>query len=224
MGRIGMLVVPKMVCPWYSKRRERRIGLFHSVHRRLPVLALLFLMVLGGCAPLQVQVQNGPAPSNSTSTEAPAATGAEPEIPGASATETTLSTLVTYLTFLAELCGALVIAVAVIRGLVRYVPHIFHRQPPGETFTEDIRLQLGKSLALALEFELGADILKTAVAPSLAIIGQLAAIAALRTFLNYFLERELRQAEQRRERQQTAGPAQEDGREPVSTQRVGTGR
>ena len=107
---------------------------------------------------------------------------------------------------------------------MRYVPHIFHRQPPGETFTEDIRLQLGKSLALALEFELGADILKTAVAPSLAIIGQLAAIAALRTFLNYFLERELRQAEQRRERQQTAGPAQEDVREPMSTQQVGTGR
>ena len=59
-------------------------------------------------------------------------------------------------------------------------------------------MQLGKSLALALEFELGADILKTAVAPSFTIIAQLAAIIVLRTALNYFLERELRQTEQRR--------------------------
>ncbi len=55
-----------------------------------------------------------------------------------------------------------------------------------------IRLNLGKSLALSLELLLGADILKTAIAPSWNDIGQLAAIAALRTALNYFLERELR--------------------------------
>lgn len=63
---------------------------------------------------------------------------------------------------------------------------------------EEIRLSLGRSLALALELELGADILKTAVAPTWNDIGLLAAIAVLRTTLNYFLERELRNAEQRR--------------------------
>ena len=62
---------------------------------------------------------------------------------------------------------------------------------------EEIRLSLGRSLALALELELGADILKTAVAPTWNDIGLLAAIAVLRTALNYFLERELRNAEQR---------------------------
>jgi uncharacterized membrane protein len=190
--------------------------------RMLPVFALLVLVLVSGCAPLQVQVQNGPAASSQAPAEAPAATGAELDIPGARATEALLATLVTYLTFLAELCGAIVIAVAVIRGLLRYVPHILHRQPPAETFTEDIRLQIGKSLALALEFELGADILKTAVAPSLAIIAQLAAIATLRTFLNYFLERELRQAEQRRERQQIAGAPQEGAQGSASTQRFRT--
>ncbi|RZK29695.1 MAG: DUF1622 domain-containing protein, partial [Hymenobacter sp.] len=54
---------------------------------------------------------------------------------------------------------------------------------------------LGRSLALALELELGADILKTAVAPTWDDIGLLASIAVLRTGLNYFLERELRNAE-----------------------------
>jgi uncharacterized membrane protein len=109
-----------------------------------------------------------------------------------------LTTIVTYLTLFAELCGAFVIAVAVVRSLLRFMPHVVGRAPSDETYTEEIRLQLGKALALALEFELGADILKTTVAPSLEIIAQLAAIAILRTFLNYFLERELRQAEQRR--------------------------
>jgi uncharacterized membrane protein len=179
------------------------------------ILTCILLFMLSGCGPiLTVQVQNAPVAAAPAGTEAPAATGMEGEIPGALATEATLSLLVTYLTFLAELCGALVITVAVVRGLLRFVPHIMRRQPRGETLTEDIRLQLGKSLALALEFELGADILKTAVAPSLAIIAQLAAIAALRTFLNYFLERELRQAEERHTRQQ---PEEPQGRRPGSS-------
>lgn len=58
-----------------------------------------------------------------------------------------------------------------------------------------IRLNLGKSLAIALELLLGADILKTAIAPTWNEIGQLAAIAALRTALNYFLERELKNSD-----------------------------
>jgi uncharacterized membrane protein len=52
-----------------------------------------------------------------------------------------------------------------------------------------------QSLAIALELLPGADILKTAIAQSWDEIGQLAPIAALRTALNYFLERELRNTE-----------------------------
>ncbi len=59
----------------------------------------------------------------------------------------------------------------------------------------EMRLSLGKSLALALEFLLAADILRTAVAPNWDDIGKLAAIATLRTLLNYFLEREIKQSE-----------------------------
>jgi len=54
-----------------------------------------------------------------------------------------------------------------------------------------VRLALGRSLALSLEFLLGADILRTAVEPSWDEIGRLAAIAAIRTALNYFLQREI---------------------------------
>jgi uncharacterized membrane protein len=46
-------------------------------------------------------------------------------------------------------------------------------------------------LALALEFQLGADILGTTVAPTLDSLTRLALIAVIRTFLNYFLGKEL---------------------------------
>jgi uncharacterized membrane protein len=45
-------------------------------------------------------------------------------------------------------------------------------------------------LLLALELTLAADIVKTAIAPTWTDIGQLAAIAVIRTFLNFFLERD----------------------------------
>jgi uncharacterized membrane protein len=63
---------------------------------------------------------------------------------------------------------------------------------------EDIRLNLGRWLALALEFELAADILRTAIAPTWNEIGQLAAIIVIRTALNFFLQLEIDKAEQRR--------------------------
>jgi uncharacterized membrane protein len=56
-----------------------------------------------------------------------------------------------------------------------------------------IRLSLGRFLALGLEFQLAGDVLRTAIAPSFAEIGQLAAIAAIRTALNYFLAKEIRE-------------------------------
>jgi uncharacterized membrane protein len=46
---------------------------------------------------------------------------------------------------------------------------------------------------VALEFELAADILNTAVTPTWNEIGKLAAIATLRTALNYFLQRDIDQ-------------------------------
>ena len=63
-------------------------------------------------------------------------------------------------------------------------------------FTET-RFTLARYLALALEFQLASDILETAISPSWQRIGQLAAIATIRTALNYFLTREL--AGERRE-------------------------
>ena len=108
----------------------------------------------------------------------------------------------------AEACGGLVIGYAVIRAVIAFVVDVF-RGPSADVPKEAIRLDLGRSLALGLEFLLGADILNTAVAPSWEQVGLLAAIAAIRTGLNYFLQQELERAtalEQRRT--QASAPTQ----------------
>ncbi|WP_323948505.1 DUF1622 domain-containing protein [Aeromonas caviae] len=65
-----------------------------------------------------------------------------------------------------------------------------------------IRLCFGSWLILALEFQLAADILATTVAPSKEELVRLAIIAVIRTFLNYFLGKEL---DAQAERQQGQG-------------------
>lgn len=54
-----------------------------------------------------------------------------------------------------------------------------------------LRLQFGGWLVLALEFQLASDIIQTTVAPTYEHLIQLGAIAVIRTFLNYFLSKEL---------------------------------
>lgn len=90
---------------------------------------------------------------------------------------------------LVEGVGVAVVAVAILLALWRYAGSLVRRAAPFPP--ESLRLGLGRSLALALEFLLGADILRTAVEPTWEEIARLAAIAAIRTGLNYFLQREL---------------------------------
>jgi uncharacterized membrane protein len=52
-------------------------------------------------------------------------------------------------------------------------------------------VRFGVWLLLSLEFQLGADIIRTAISPTWTQIGQLGAIAVIRTFLNHFLEKDL---------------------------------
>jgi uncharacterized membrane protein len=55
--------------------------------------------------------------------------------------------------------------------------------------------RFGVWLLLGLEFELAADIIGTAMSPTWQEIGELGAIAVIRTFLNYFLEHDLENVE-----------------------------
>jgi uncharacterized membrane protein len=89
-----------------------------------------------------------------------------------------------------EILAAVIIGIAVLKTLINYFSLLKSAAP--KITKEEIRLHFGSSVAVSLELLLGADVLATAVAPSWNDIGKLAAIAVLRTALNYFLERELK--------------------------------
>ncbi len=115
--------------------------------------------------------------------------------------------VIEYLARGVEFAAALIIAIAAIEATIKSLLLFVQRGAPPERKNE-VRLTLGRWLAVALEFELAADILNTAVTPTWNDIEKLAAIAAIRTTLNYFLEKEIRQEsspEQRRAEQITVG-------------------
>ncbi len=114
--------------------------------------------------------------------------------------EQTVVAAVGWLRLGVEAVGAFIICVGVILAVYQLVAHFKEEQP--SNFNR-VRLTLGKYLALALEFQVGADILSTAIAPSWEQIGKLAAIVAVRTVLNYFLTKELTN-ERKREEQSLA--------------------
>ncbi len=104
--------------------------------------------------------------------------------------ENTLRTAVFLLVRLVEAGGAIVIFAGAAIGFVRFVLAAV-RTRRAQEFTP-VRLDVGRFLALGLEFQLASDLLRTAVAPSFQEIGKLAAVAAIRTALNFFLSREIR--------------------------------
>ncbi|MEC4574619.1 DUF1622 domain-containing protein [Streptomyces virginiae] len=116
--------------------------------------------------------------------------------------------LIGWLVHVIEAAGALIIFVGAVWAFVRFATTGLRRRSLIAEFNE-IRLSLGRFLVLGLEFQLAGDVLRTAVAPSFTEIGQLAAIAAIRTLLNFFLTREIAQeraeieADQKAPRQRT---------------------
>ena len=103
--------------------------------------------------------------------------------------EETIRNVVAVLVRIVEMAGAVVIFVGATIALVRFAYRLV-RARRAEAFVA-IRLDLGRFLALGLEFQLAADLLRTAVAPTFQEIGKLAAVAAIRTGLNFFLAREI---------------------------------
>ncbi len=88
-----------------------------------------------------------------------------------------------------EIFGAGLVTLGVCVAIVQLIRNLAARKPADFTAT---RLILARHLALALEFELGADILGTAVSPSWDQIGKLGAVAVIRTGLNFFLSMEMK--------------------------------
>ena len=104
--------------------------------------------------------------------------------------EESVQSSVEWLRLLVETLGALVIAAGVIVAVVGLLRH-FGSLGSGSFVA--VRLSFARYLTLALELQLAADILSTSIAPTWDRIGKLAAIAVIRTALNYFLSLEMRE-------------------------------
>jgi uncharacterized membrane protein len=95
-----------------------------------------------------------------------------------------------------EVAAALIIAYGAMEALYGAVRAIVERR--SKTDLRKITwVRFGVWLLLGLEFELAADIVRTAISPTWSDIGQLASIGLIRTFLNYFLEKDLEKYEPR---------------------------
>ncbi len=101
--------------------------------------------------------------------------------------------IVVFLEVFLEIIAIIIIASAVFIALQRLLKRIGRVRHP-ETW-ESIRLKFALALALSLEFLLAADIVATAVSPSWDAIGKLGAITGIRTFLNFFLQKEVQELE-----------------------------
>ena len=111
--------------------------------------------------------------------------------PDGSGAAAQVGAIVSWIELAAELVAAALIGIGIVLTLARLARSL-SRQVEGY---EKSRLTLARFLALALEFQLAADVLSTAIAPTWAEIGKLGAIAVIRTALNYFLAREIKEEE-----------------------------
>jgi uncharacterized membrane protein len=110
--------------------------------------------------------------------------------------EQILAVSANYVGFAVEAMAVLIIAIGSLKAffagfgvMLRAAPH------------DDMRavwLDYARYLVAGLTFQLAADIVRTTVAPTWDDIGRLAAIAITRTFLSYFLERDLEDVRKRR--------------------------
>ena len=106
------------------------------------------------------------------------------------AMEEVLKTIAMYVALALEAVAIVVIVV----GAVEAVIGIFGACFEGTSSNADKRavwLEFARWLVAGLTFQLAADIVQTTVAPTWDEIGRVAAIAAIRTFLTFFLDRDI---------------------------------
>jgi uncharacterized membrane protein len=115
--------------------------------------------------------------------------------------ESTIGAAVNYLTQALDAIALLMIAVGAVKALAD-IAVASVRGRMADTRVRTIFIEFARWLVAALTFQLGSDIAATIVAPGWDELGRLGAVAAIRTFLTFFLDRDLDRA---RDEQQDQG-------------------
>jgi uncharacterized membrane protein len=116
-------------------------------------------------------------------------------------------TLIDALALLVIVVGTIEVAVKVARASFK---------PLGDKLARQAWLRYARWLVAALTLQLAADIIETSISTSWQTIGRVGAIAVIRTFLNYFLERDV-------EQQQRACALPESAQPPAQGSGAGPG-
>jgi uncharacterized membrane protein len=122
-----------------------------------------------------------------------------------SAMEALLHVATQHAVVLIDWMALLLIAIGTIEAFVNGLRAMLAQ--PGVTHaSRAVWLRYARWLVAGLTFQLAADILETAIAPTWQDIGRLGAIAAIRTFLNFFLERDLAEVLERENEKDKRSP------------------
>ena len=93
------------------------------------------------------------------------------------------------------------VSVKVVRAMIK---------PLGNQEARSVWLRYARWLVAALTLQLAADIIETSISSSWQTIGRVGAIAVIRTFLNYFLERDVGQQREDQARDRASEPRSTD--------------
>ena len=108
-----------------------------------------------------------------------------------------LAEIIEYVAIAIELMAILIVAFASVEAFVRIVRIVFSAASPRqgrEVYVNYLRWLVG-----GMTFQLAADIVHTAIAPTWEDLGKVGAIALIRTFLSYFVSRDVREANEESE-------------------------
>jgi uncharacterized membrane protein len=121
--------------------------------------------------------------------------------------EATLQEIARHIALAIEVVAIAIIAWGAVEALIGIV-----RLGVGSGATDHARraiwLDFARWLVAGLTFQLAADVVNTSFAPTWDELGHLAAIAVIRTFLSYFLDRELRETGERQREESESAVAQ----------------
>jgi uncharacterized membrane protein len=106
--------------------------------------------------------------------------------------ESVLTPFVNIITFVMDIAAGLIIGISAIVGFISFLRTLVTKPPKEQTQDkETIRLRLARGMLLALDFEVGSDILKTVSVPSINELSILAVVVGIRIILSWSLSKEI---------------------------------
>lgn len=100
-----------------------------------------------------------------------------------------LEEVISYVAAILEAIGVVVIIIASLKAIIKLIKNKFN------FYKENIRIEFSMGLELALEFKLGAEILKTVIVRSLDEFFILAAVTILRMLISFVVHWEVNSTE-----------------------------